>query len=82
MNKFYLVYRPATKEYLQFFDNESTFGPHIAWTCSQDSAFQFGSHRKVSQVAETISRVDRLRMQIITFKEEGRNTIEAGEATA
>ncbi|SEN53493.1 hypothetical protein [Lihuaxuella thermophila] len=76
MTKFHLIYRPATKEYVQFCDIESCFGPHVVWTRDQSYAYQFESRRKAAQVAETITQADKIRMQIITFKEEGRNTIE------
>lgn len=75
VTKFHLIYRPATRDYVQFFDN-GKYGPHIVWTYDKSFAFQFESRRKAYQVAETITQVVRIRTQIITYREEGRNTIE------
>lgn len=71
----YFIYRPATREYVQFFDGGS-FGPHIAWTTDRDKAYPFGAKKKAHDAAEEISRADKLITQVITFRELGRSTID------
>ncbi|SFJ94623.1 hypothetical protein [Thermoflavimicrobium dichotomicum] len=72
MLNLYYIYRPATREYLQYFDQS---GPHTVWGHLL-FAYPFISHKKAEKVAKEISRADRITTQVITIKEVGRNTIE------
>jgi hypothetical protein len=81
MRKAHYIYRPATREYLQYFDIESKYGPHFVWS-GFSKAYPFESPRKAREIAETITKADRIRTQIITFSEAGRRTIDWRESDA
>lgn len=77
----YFLFRPATKEYLRFFDN-GKHGPHLAWTEDNGTAVIFHTRKRAQEAAEVISNADHIQLQIITFRELGRNTIDwKGEAS-
>ncbi|SFJ82951.1 hypothetical protein [Thermoflavimicrobium dichotomicum] len=68
----YYIYLPATREYLQYFDQS---GPHTVWGQLQ-FAQPFMNRKQAERIAELISKADQITTQIITIREAGRNTVE------
>lgn len=76
----YFIYRPSTHEFLRFYDG-GPYGPHIAWTTESGLAQFFHTRKRATEAAQEISRADHLQIQVITFREMGRSTIEWGDAS-
>jgi hypothetical protein len=70
----YSIYRPATREYLRFYEN-GKYGPHVVWSFDRSITFKFPTRIKAEAAAEAISKADHLDMVIIVSKEIGRSTI-------
>lgn len=77
----YFIYRPATREYLRFFDG-GAYGPHVAWTSDNSIAHLFHTRKRATEAAEAISQADHLQIQVITFREMGRSTIDYNQGEA
>lgn len=76
----YFIYRPATREFLRFYDG-GPYGPHISWTDQWNIACMFYTRKQATEAAQEISKADHLQIQVITFREMGRNTIDWEDAS-
>jgi hypothetical protein len=76
----YFIYRPSTHEFLRFYDG-GPYGPHVGWTYDSGLSYLFHTRKQATTAAEAISQADHLQIQVITFREMGRSTIEWHDAS-
>ncbi|MBA4493265.1 hypothetical protein ACFO25_06675 [Paenactinomyces guangxiensis] len=72
MIKFHYIYRPATGEYLQDYVSDR-YGLHLVWSYLPDHACEFTSYPFAKDLAEIISQADKIRTQVLPFKQICRN---------